>query len=158
MVQKLYGFNFCHWIACVGCSDLFIFYFYSIKIQDSTVRDDWYMDGKTLYQDSSRDQLAHDLGVFGVMRLSWHANTTDIRFELNYPTQNLSTQNFHNDTPLTYPDELSVHISHATDDTKDRDFTLIHQKIMSMLAKCNLMTPLPNITCKSVAPSHRTGD
>ena len=31
------------------------FIFYSIKIQDSTVRDDWYMDGKTLYQDSSRD-------------------------------------------------------------------------------------------------------
>lgn len=114
------------------------FIFYSIKIQDSTVRDDWYMDGKTLYQDSSRDQLAHDLGVFGVMRLSWHANITDIRFELNYPTNNLAAQNFRHDTPLTYPNELSVHISHATDDTKDRDFTIVHQKDNVYVGKVQL--------------------
>ena len=45
------------------------FIYFSIKIQDSTVRDDWYMDGKALYQDASRDQMTYDLGISGVMRI-----------------------------------------------------------------------------------------
>ena len=49
-------------VACI------FFVFFSVKHKDATVRDDWYMDGKTLYQDASKDQLAHDLGAHGVMR------------------------------------------------------------------------------------------
>ena len=103
------------------------FIIYSIKIQDSTVRDDWYMDGKTLYQDASRDKLSHDLGISGIMRLTQEDQMTRVRFELNYPAQSLATQTFSDGTPLTYPKSLSVRISHATDNDKDRDFIMTHQ-------------------------------
>ncbi|UTO05107.1 FixH family protein [Moraxella sp. FZLJ2107] len=102
------------------------FIFYSIKIQDSTVRDDWYMDGKTLYQDASRDKMSHDLGITGIMRLSSDGDDTQVRFELNYPSDSLSSGKFHDGTPLTYPRSLAVRISHATDNDKDRDFTITH--------------------------------
>ncbi|UNU73040.1 FixH family protein [Moraxella nasovis] len=96
------------------------FIIYSINIQDSTVRDDWYMDGKTLYQDASRDKLAHDLGITGVMRFDGQS----VLFELNFPK---SAKNSHNDnSPYTYPHTLSAKFSHATDSSKDRDFTLTH--------------------------------
>ncbi|WP_370688549.1 FixH family protein [Moraxella nasibovis] len=98
------------------------FIVWSIRIQDSTVRDDWYMDGKTLYQDATRDKLAHDLGVFGVMRFDGEA----VRFELNYPKNTLDTGTLRDGTPLTYPKSLAVSISHATDSSKDRDFTIKH--------------------------------
>lgn len=104
------------------------FIFYSIKIQDATVRDDWYMDGKTLYQDASRDQLSYDLGVFGVMRLSDFGEQTKIYFELNYPKQTLATGQFNDGTPLSFPDTLNVSISHATDKSKDRDVIIKHLK------------------------------
>lgn len=95
---------------------------YSIKIQDSTVRDDWYMDGKTLYQDATRDKLAYDLGISGVMRFDGEK----VRFELRYPKDSLASGKLKDGTPLQYPDILAVSISHATDESKDRDFSIKH--------------------------------
>lgn len=103
------------------------FIYYSIKIQDSTVRDDWYMDGKALYQDASRDQITHDLGISGVMRFDHNGDKTRLSFELNYPAKSIATDTLNDGTPLTYPKALSVKISHATDKSKDRDVTLVHQ-------------------------------
>ncbi|PSG02237.1 hypothetical protein C6963_27790, partial [Escherichia coli] len=54
---------------------------YSVREQDSVVRDDWYMDGKTLYADVSKDKLAHDLGLTGQLNL----HTPDATFVLNVP-------------------------------------------------------------------------
>lgn len=102
------------------------FIYFSIKIQDSTVRDDWYMDGKTLYQDASRDKMSYDLGLSGVMRLNTQGDETQVSFELRYPDDSLSSGKLRDGSPLTYPDTLAVRISHATDDSKDRDFTLNH--------------------------------
>lgn len=103
------------------------FIYYSIKIQDSTVRDDWYMDGKALYQDASRDQMTYDLGISGVMRFEQQDDKTRLRFELNYPAENLTTHTLNDGTPLVYPKTLSAKISHATDISKDRDVALVHQ-------------------------------
>lgn len=96
------------------------FIFYSVKIQDSTVRDDWYMDGKTLYQDASRDQLSYDLGLAGIMRLQ----NNQVTFELRYPNDSLQSGKLRDGTPLNYPKTLSLRISHATDDKQDQDITL----------------------------------
>lgn len=98
------------------------FIVYSIKIQDSTVRDDWYMDGKTLYQDATRDKLAHDLGISGIMRF----DGDQVKFELRYPTDTLETKKLRDGAPLSYPETLSVSISHATDESKDKDFQIKH--------------------------------
>ncbi len=92
-----------------------IFVVYAIRHQDSTVRDDWYMDGKALYQDASKDQRAYDLGISGVMRF----DNNKVIFELNYPDAKAGQAN--------YPQTLNAQISHATDKTKDRDFVLSHQ-------------------------------
>ena len=49
-ISKLW-YNYMVWIFVIGLP-LFVvvaciwFVFYSVRIQDSTVRDDWYMDGK----------------------------------------------------------------------------------------------------------------
>lgn len=102
------------------------FIYFSIKIQDSTVRDDWYMDGKALYQDASRDQMTYDLGISGVMRFDDDGDKTKLRFELNYPAQSITTNILSDGTPLVYPKTLEVKISHATDKSKDRDVTLVH--------------------------------
>lgn len=91
-------------VACI------FFIIYAIKIKDSTVRDDWYMDGKNLYQDASKDQLAHDLGLGGIMRFEGE----QVRFELKHIS------------PITHPKTLTVKISHATDNKKDRDFELAY--------------------------------
>ncbi|MFB6347987.1 FixH family protein [Moraxella sp. ZJ142] len=105
------------------------FIFYSIKIQDSTVRDDWYMDGKTLYQDASRDKLSHDLGIWGIMRFDGLDNgDSKVSFELNYPKDSLNSGQLSDGTALDYPKTLAVHISHATDDNKDRDFVITYQQ------------------------------
>ncbi|MDO5769046.1 MAG: FixH family protein [Psychrobacter sp.] len=106
-------------IACLGLV------YYSFVIKDSVVRDDWYMDGKTLYQDVSRDKLAHDLGLHGKMQF---AEDGQVTFYLNYPSQSLTTGKLLNGAALTYPDKLKLSISHATDIKKDRDTVLIHQK------------------------------
>lgn len=84
------------------------FIVFAVKIKDATVRDDWYMDGKSLYQDASKDQLTHDLGLGGVLRFSGN----QVQFELSHAKD------------ISYPATLHVKISHATDKNKDRDFTL----------------------------------
>lgn len=86
------------------------FVFYSVKIEDSVVRDDWYMDGKTLYADVSKDKLAYDKGITGVMTILDH----DIEFKLNTPTG----------SQFKAPNALKVEISHATQNVKDRDFVV----------------------------------
>lgn len=96
-------------IACI------IFVVYAVRHQDSTVRDDWYMDGKALYQDVSKDQRTYDLGISGVMRFEGD----QVVFELNYPDAKAGQ--------VSYPSSLAVLISHATDKTKDRDFVLTYQ-------------------------------
>lgn len=105
-------------VACI------FFVYYSYQIRDSVVRDDWYMDGKTLYHDVSRDKLTHDLDLHGKMQF---ANNGDIVFYLNYPEQSLQSGKLLNGKPLTYPEKLELSISHATDIKKDRDVVLQHQ-------------------------------
>lgn len=93
------------------------FIVFAIKNQDSTVRDDWYMDGKALYQDASKDKLAYDLGVAAVMHFGDTTQSTQaVDLTLNYNDKS----NAH------YPATLDVKISHATDKDRDRDFTLTH--------------------------------
>ena len=93
------------WIFVIGLP-LFVvvaciwFVFYSVKIQDSTVRDDWYMDGKTLYADVSKDKLAHDLGLTGQMMISHQG----VNFKLEAPASD----------KFNAPEQLAVEISHAT--------------------------------------------
>lgn len=111
-------------IACV------FFVIHAFKIKDSTVRDDWYMDGKSLYQDISKDKLAYDLGLSGVMRFQGKPEHYDVRFELK------ST------TTIPYPKTLTVKISHATDKHKDRDFTLNYQG-NNLYAGTLSLDPLP---------------
>lgn len=95
-------------IACI------FFIIHAFKIKDTPVRDDWYMDGKSLYQDASKDKLAHDLGLSAVMRFDGTPERYEVRFELKSPQ------------PMNYPATLTAHISHATNKAKDRDFTLTH--------------------------------
>lgn len=103
------------------------FIIFAIKNQDTTVRDDWYMDGKALYQDASKDQLAYDLGVAGIMRFLDNKEAgSQVVFELNYPARSTQSDILRDGTPLTYPITLNVVISHATDKNKDRDFILTH--------------------------------
>ncbi|MBP2280435.1 hypothetical protein RCH20_000137 [Psychrobacter sp. PL15] len=116
-------------IACIW------FVYYSYQIRDSVVRDDWYMDGKTLYHDVGRDKLTYDLDLHGEMQF---ADNGDITFYLNYPEQSLQTGKLLNGTPLTYPDTLDLSISHATDIKKDRDTVLQHQSGNKYSAKVDL--------------------
>lgn len=99
------------------------FVFYSIQIKDTVVRDDWYMDGKTLYQDVSRDKLAHDLGLMGEMVFE---KDNHVAFSLNYPTESLQSGKLLDGTPIYYPEKLTLSVSHATDINKDRDAILTH--------------------------------
>lgn len=107
-------------VACV------FFVIFAVKHKDATVRDDWYMDSKALYQDASKDQMAHDLGISGILRFSGD----DVVFELNHK----------DGTAATYPTTLSVSISHATDKNKDRDLTLAHSKDNIYTGKVTLDT------------------
>ncbi|MGO1251454.1 FixH family protein [Psychrobacter sp.] len=116
-------------IACIW------FVYYSYQIRDSVVRDDWYMDGKTLYQDVSRDKLTYDLDLHGQMQL---ADNGDIVFYLNYPEQSLQSDELLNGTPLVYPETLELSISHATDIKKDRDVVLQHQEANKYSAQVDL--------------------
>ena len=115
-VSKLWYKNYMVWIFVIGLP-LFVvvaciwFVFYSVKIQDSTVRDDWYMDGKTLYADVSKDKLAHDLGLSGMMRIQ---DNHAIHFMLDVPKS----------AQFTPPEQLTVEISHATQKDKDRDLVV----------------------------------
>ncbi len=120
-------------VACI------FFVYYSYQIRDSVVRDDWYMDGKTLYHDVSRDKLTYDLDLHGKIQF---AENGDITFYLNYPEQSIKTGKLLNGTPLTYPDELALSISHATDIKKDRDVLLKHQSGNVYRAKAADINPL----------------
>lgn len=111
-------------VACI------FFVIHAFKIKDSTVRDDWYMDGKSLYQDISKDKLAYDLGLSGVMRFQGTPDHYDVRFELKSITN------------IAYPNTLTVNISHATDKTKDRDFTLTRHADNAYVGNVSL-DPLP---------------
>lgn len=104
-------------VACIW------FVFYSVQIKDTVVRDDWYMDGKTLYQDVSRDKLAHDLDLHGEMTF---AKDGLVVFNLEYPQASIESGKLLDGTPLYYPDKLTLAISHATDISKDRDAILKH--------------------------------
>lgn len=115
-VSKLWYKNYMVWIFVIGMP-LFVvvaciwFVFYSVKIEDPVVRDDWYMDGKTLYADVSKDKLAHDLGLTGVMTVqSSHA----VNFQLTAPVSD----------KFVPPAQLVVEVSHATQKQKDRDFSV----------------------------------
>lgn len=99
------------------------FIIYALKIQDSTVRDDWYMDGKALYQDASKDQRAYDMGVSGIMRFTGD----EVRFELKYPPAALESGVLATGEAVSYPATLNAVISHATNESFDRDLTLTHQ-------------------------------
>ncbi len=116
-------------IACI------FFVYYSYQIRDSVVRDDWYMDGKTLYHDVSRDKLTHDLDLHGQMQFS---DNGDIVFYLNYPEQSLQSGKLLNGEPITYPEKLELSISHATDIKKDRDVVLQYQGDNKYTAQTNL--------------------
>lgn len=116
-------------VACI------FFVYYSYQIRDSVVRDDWYMDGKTLYHDVSRDKLTYDLDLKGKMQFSANG---DIIFYLDYPQQSLQTGQLLNGEPLTYPDKLALSISHATDIQKDRDVVLEHQEGNKYVAQVNI--------------------
>ena len=116
-------------VACIW------FVFYSVQIKDTVVRDDWYMDGKTLYQDVSRDKLAHDLELSGKMTFS---DDDKVIFTLNYPKQSLESGKLLDGTPLYYPDELTLSISHATDINRDRDTILKHSKGNQYIAEVSL--------------------
>lgn len=94
-------------VACL------FFIVFAVKIKDTTVRDDWYMDGKTLYQDASKDQLAYDLALHGVMRF----HDDKVVFELGQDSRRAKAD-------FKPPATLNAKISHATDKNKDRDFTL----------------------------------
>ncbi|WP_201547802.1 FixH family protein [Psychrobacter namhaensis] len=104
-------------IACLW------FVYYSYQIRDSVVRDDWYMDGKTLYQDVSRDKLTADLDLHGKMQF---ADNGERLFEGDNPEQSLQSGKLLDGTPLVYPEKLDLSISHATDVKKDRDVVLQH--------------------------------
>jgi len=114
-------------IVVIGC---IFFIIHAFNIKDSPVRDDWYMDGKSLYQDASKDKLAHDLGLSGIMRLDGTPDAYAVRFELK------SAQN------MNYPTTLHVKVSHATDKDKDRDFVLTHKSDNIYTGKFTL-DPLP---------------
>lgn len=115
-ISKLWYKNYMVWVFVIGFP-LFVvvaciwFVFYSVKIEDPTVRDDWFMDGKTLYADVSKDKLAHDLGLTGNMTIG---SNQAVNFKINAPAQD----------KFTPPNELMVEISHATQKDKDRDFVV----------------------------------
>ena len=116
-------------IACIW------FVYYSYQIRDSVVRDDWYMDGKTLYHDVGRDKLTYDLDLHGKMQFS---DKGEVTFYLDYPEQSIKTGKLLNGEALSYPDTLDLSISHATDITKDRDVVLQHQSGNKYSAKVDL--------------------
>ncbi len=84
---------------------------YSVQIKDTVVRDDWYMDGKTLYADVSKDKLSYDMGLSATMYI---ANDGKVVFDLQVPQG----------SSFNKPKTLNVEVSHATQIDKDRDFTI----------------------------------
>lgn len=77
----------------------------SFKTSDSLVRDDWYMDGKTVKQDIGRDVLAANLGLAGSMALS---PTGQLNLSLNAASAKFAPAK-----------ELAVNLIHATEKSAD---------------------------------------
>lgn len=116
-ISKLWYKNYMVWVFVIGLPIFVViaciwFVFYSVQIKDSVVRDDWYMDGKTLYADVSKDKLAYDLGLSAQLSI----NNQIVKLILYSADKN-----------FTAPPKLSVQISHATQIQKDRDFILTRQ-------------------------------
>lgn len=114
-ISKLWYKNYMVWVFVIALPLLMValcvaLVVYSVREQDSVVRDDWYMDGKTLYADVSKDKLAYDLALSGQLTL----HTPDAHFVLNTPTG----------STFVPPQTLKVQISHATQIQKDRDFVM----------------------------------
>jgi len=76
----------------------------SVVGADTTVRDDWYMDGKALQQDLSRDKLAAKLKLNANLNLNLQTGEVELKSE----------------QPIAEP--LKLIFSHAAD--KAKDFTL----------------------------------
>lgn len=135
-------------VACI------FFIIFAIKIKDSTVRDDWYMDGKALYQDASKDQLAHDLGVRAVVYFEDKGAQQAVKLELNYPSEVVQSGKFFDGSTMGYPKELAVAISHATDKNRDRDFVLTHQADNVYTGTVNLDLTVPSRYYVQVSPTN----
>ena len=119
--QNVWYKNYILLVFVIGLPALVVFVciffiIYAIKVQDSTVRDDWYMDGKALYADALKDQTAHILGASAVMQFSGQAVTVTLSFTKSNPNH-----------PTTTPDALHALISHATDVKQDQELTLIRK-------------------------------
>lgn len=95
-------------VLVVVCCVFFVFF--AVHVQDSTVRDDWYMDGKALHQDASLDVNANTIGAGGVMHFLQDKTVFELKFLQD----------------VAYPDALYVSVSHATDKSKDFDFIMQH--------------------------------
>lgn len=134
-------------VACI------FFIIFAISIQDSTVRDDWYMDGKALYQDASKDQLAYDLGVRAVMYFEEEGARQAVRLELKYPNEVGVSGKFADGSAMSYPKEIKAVISHATDKTRDRDFVLTHQTDNIYVGVVGLDLAVPSRYYVQIAPS-----
>lgn len=119
-MSKLWYKNYMVWIFVIGLPTIMVMLCmwmlnFSIVNEDPVVRDDWYMDAKTLYADVTKDKLAHDIGLSGTMQITPTGNVT---FSLTDSRQQ----------PFELPDKLKVEISHATQKDKDRDFLITHQQ------------------------------
>lgn len=91
-------------IACIG------FVVLSFSTADDLVRDDWYMDGKTLYQDVSRDKLAADKHLSALLVMN---DDGKVQLQLQSPEG-------------VFPKQLHVDFFHATQKNLDKSIQLRH--------------------------------
>lgn len=77
--------------------------------QDDMVRDDWYMDGKTLRQDLSRDTLAKQLGLSAQVQVS-PSGQVDVHFV--------------SEKPVVWPAQLWLGFFHPVKQARDIQITL----------------------------------
>lgn len=79
---------------------------------DDIVRDDWYMDGKTLRQDLSRDTRAQQLGLVGQVEVGT-TGSVEVRFEQAQP--------------VVWPAQLWLNFYHPVKAAQDIQITLRQQ-------------------------------
>ncbi len=81
---------------------------------DDAVRDDWYMDGKTLRQDLSRDSLAKDLGLMADVTVT-PTGQVDVTFKsaqaVQWPPQ-LHLNFYH---PVKAAQDIAITLRHGAD-------------------------------------------
>ena len=80
--------------------------------KDDMVRDDWYMDGKTLEQDLSRDRAALDAGI--------HAN-------ISVQPDGLIDVQFRSNKPIEWPAMMWLNLYHPIHEQQDLKITLKQQ-------------------------------